>query len=233
MWSGPRNLSTAMMYSFAARQDFVAVDEPFYAAFLAASGADHPMREEVLAHGETDPEAVSAALAAKLGTPHVYEKHMTHHMAPGFPLDWLEACRNVFLIRHPARVVASYAAKREVVPYDELGFERQLEIFERVEAEGGRPVVVDSADILADPPGMLRALCDAVGLAFDPAMLHWPAGPKPFDGIWARHWYGSVHASTGFGGPEGALPELDGEAAALAARALPIYEALHARRLRA
>lgn len=223
MWSGPRNLSTAMMYSFGARSDFAVWDEPFYAAYLAATGIDHPMREEILAAGETDPEKVAARCMGPIpgGKPHFYMKHMPHHMVPGFPLDWAKDCVNVHLLRHPARVVASYAAKRDAPTLDDIGFRQQAELFDRI---GG--VVIDSSDIRADPPRMLARLCATIGLAYDPAMLSWPEGGHPDDGPWAPHWYGAVHRSTGFAGPEGALPELEGAYAELAAAAIPYYRKL-------
>ena len=220
MWSGPRNLSTAMMYAFGNRADFAAWDEPFYAAYLAATGIDHPMRDEVLAVHETDPEVVAKRCIGPIpdARPHFYMKHMPFHMVEGFPMDWATECVNVHLIRHPARVVASYRAKRENPDARDIGFEAQAALFERFPGP-----VVDSADIRRDPEGMLRKLCDVIGLDFDPAMLAWEAGPKPFDGAWAAHWYGAVHRSTGFAGEEGPLPDLTDE---LIASALPHYERL-------
>lgn len=227
MWSGPRNLSTAMMYSFASRTDFTVLDEPFYAAYLAASGAGHPMRREILMHHETDPEKVGAACASRVLTPHLYMKHMPHHMLPGFPLDWASSCVNIHLIRHPARVIASYTAKRDAPVLDDIGYLQQRRLFDQL---GG--LVVDSADIRADPERMLRLLCEKIDLPFDPAMLHWPAGPKVEDGIWAAHWYGAIHQSTGFAAAEGPLPTLDGAGNALLIQALPHFEALSAHALR-
>lgn len=221
MWSGPRNLSTAMMYSFAARGDFTVMDEPFYAPYLVASGADHPMRDEILAAHENDPEKVAQICAAPVTTPHLYMKHMPHHMLTGFPLDWARDCVNVHLIRHPARVIASYAAKREHPGLEDIGYLQQKALYDRL---GG--VVIDGTDIRADPEGMLRVLCEAIGLPFDPGMLHWQAGPQAQDGVWARHWYGAVHRSTGFAGAEAPLPELTGENAALCEAALPAYLAM-------
>ncbi len=228
MWSGPRNLSTAMLYAFGNRADFTAWDEPFYAAYLAESGVDHPMRAEVLAAHETDPVAVAARISEPNPpeTPHLYMKHMAFHMLDGFPLDWAADCVNVHLIRHPARVVASYAAKRENPTLDDLGFRQQVEIYERFPGP-----VIDSADIRADPEAMLQKLCAEIGLPFEPAMLSWPAGPKPWDGAWAPHWYGAVHRSSGFAGPEGEVPELGGSAADLAEEALPYFRELSERRL--
>ena len=230
MWSGPRNLSTAMMYAFGNREDFAAWDEPFYAPYLAATGIDHPMREEIIAAHEADPEKVAARCIGSIPgeKPHFYMKHMPLHMIEGFPLDWAEHCVNVHLLRHPARVVASYAAKRENPTLDDIGFRQQVELFARYPGP-----VIDSADIRDNPEGMLRALCAEIGLDWDPAVLSWPMGPKPEDGIWASHWYGAVHRSTGFAGAEGPLPELEGAAKALAEAALPYYEELAKLRIRA
>ncbi len=233
MWSGPRNLSTAMMYSFAARGDCAVVDEPFYAAYLARTGLDHPMREEILASQPTDADDVVADLVGENpgGKAHFYQKHMTHHMVPGIPRDWMAEVVNVFLIRHPARVVASYAAKREGPELDDLGFRQQAELFEHVQALGQKPVVIDSHDIREKPEVALRALCDALGLDWRPQMLCWPAGGIPEDGVWAAHWYESVHRSTGFAGSEGELPRLEPEYAALAEAAMPFYEQLRVEKI--
>lgn len=220
MWSGPRNLSTAMMYSFAARSDFTVMDEPFYAAYLAASGADHPMRDEILKAHVTDPNKVDLACRGA-GTPHIYMKHMPHHMLEGFPMGWAEGCVHVHLIRHPARVIASYTAKREAPTLEDIGFAQQAALYDKL---GG--VVIDSTDIRADPEGMLRKLCGAIGLEFDPAMLFWKAGPRPYDGIWASHWYGAVHRSTGFAGAEGDMPELEHDMQKIMTQALPYFERL-------
>lgn len=228
MWSGPRNLSTAMMYSFGNRADFAIWDEPFYAPYLAQTGLDHPMRAEILAAHETDGAKVAARCLDTIPAQktHFYIKHMPHHMIDGMPLDWAQDCVNVHLIRHPARVIASYGVKRSEMTFDDIGFAQQAAIYDRF---GGH--VIDSADIRADPETMLRKLCDAIGLDFDPAMLSWPAGGHADDGVWASHWYNAVHKSTGFAGAEGPLPELDDEAAELCAQALPYYDRLAALKL--
>ncbi|WP_299735927.1 HAD family hydrolase [uncultured Roseobacter sp.] len=226
MWSGPRNLSTAMMYSFGARRDFTVMDEPFYAAYLAGSGADHPMRDAILASQPNDPVAVAARCAAPVATPHLYMKHMPHHMLGGFPLDWAQDCVNVHLIRHPARVIASYAAKREAPTLEDIGFVQQHALYQKL---GG--IVIDSTDIRVDPERMLRLLCETIDLPFDPAMLHWPAGPRAEDGIWAKHWYAAVHKSTGFAGAEGDMPKLEPDLTPLLQDALPYYQALECRKL--
>jgi len=225
MWSGPRNLSTAMMYSFGARADFNVMDEPFYAAYLHATGADHPMADEIKQAHETDPNMVDLACRAS-GNPHLYMKHMPHHMVDGFPMGWAADCVHIHLIRHPARVIASYAAKREAPTLDDIGFVQQAELFDRI---GG--TVIDSTDIRADPKGMLRKLCDAIGLPFDPAMLSWRAGPRAEDGVWAKHWYNAVHRSTAFAGAEGEMPRLEPDMQAVMEQALPYYQRMAVHRL--
>lgn len=227
MWSGPRNLSTALMYSFGARADCAVVDEPFYGAFLRLTELEHPMRTEILTDMETNP----AKVAADLGTDQEglrYVKHMTQHMVAGISRDWFATSRHAFLIRHPARVVASYHVKRERPVLDDLGFTQQAEIFEQVCALGQTPVVVDSFDIRAAPEVTLRKLCAALGIAWDAGMLSWPKGGHASDGIWAQHWYGSVHKSTGFAAPESDLPQLEPDLQKVADAAMPHYEALAA-----
>ena len=227
MWSGPRNLSTAMMYSFAARGDCRVIDEPFYAAYLADTGADHPMRSEVLASQPQNAADVSKTLLSPVLEPIFYQKHMTHHMLPDWNMDWMTQVKHVFLIRHPARVVASYARKREAPVLDDLGFVQQARIFDQV----GGGVVVESSDIRSDPAGMLQKLCAKIGVPWTSNMLSWPAGGHPADGIWAAHWYNAVHASTGFDGAEGPLPDLAGPYAELAEAAMPYYKALAAHKI--
>ncbi len=233
MWSGPRNLSTAMMYSFGNREDFAVVDEPFYAAYLAATGLDHPMRDQILASQSQDAAAVAEALTGSIPgeKSHFYQKHMTQHMIPEVPRDWMGEVTNVFLLRHPARVVASFSAKYDAPTLSDIGFSQQTELYEQIVASGDVPVIIDSADIRRNPEDMLRKLCDRLGLAWDPAMLSWKKGGHPDDGVWAAHWYGAVHDSTGFAGPDGALPELDGALARLTEEAMPHYEKLYVHRL--
>jgi hypothetical protein len=207
MWSGPRNLSTALMRSFGQRSDTAVVDEPFYAAFLAASGKPHPMRDDILASGMPDWRDVARACAADPVAPPVrYEKHMTHHMLPGLGLDWMAGAKVAFLIRDPAEVAASYAVKRESCDLDDIGIVRQWTLFEYCAEHFGPPPVINSADIRRSPEATLRALCTALDLPFQPAMLSWPPGPRPTDGVWARHWYAAVENSTGFAPPSDAPP---------------------------
>jgi hypothetical protein len=216
-----------MMYSFGARADFAIMDEPFYAPYLAASGADHPMADQIVAAHESDPQKVAES-CRQSGSPHVYMKHMPHHMIDGFPLDWADDCVNIHLIRHPARVISSYAAKRQSPTLEDIGFVQQTAIYQRF---GG--LVIDSTDIRANPEGMLRALCAAIALPFDPAMLQWPSGPRKEDGVWAAHWYNAVHKSMGFAGAEGPLPTLDDAAQTLCAAAMPFYEKMRSQCLKA
>lgn len=233
MWSGPRNLSTAMMYAFGARRDFAVIDEPFYAAYLTRTGLNHPMRDEIIASQPADPEEVIANLLGPVpdGRPHFYQKHMSQHMIPGIPRAWIDDVTNIFLIRHPARVAASFSDKYDKPALADIGFVQQVELYDRLVASGAAPVVIDSGDIRSDPRTMLRRLCAAIDLPWDPAMLSWPRGGHPDDGVWAAHWYASVHASTGFATAEGALPSLTGDRARLAEAAMPYYERLSARKL--
>ena len=234
MWSGPRNLSTAMMYAFAARGDCAVVDEPLYAAYLACTGLDHPMRAEIMSAQPDDPADVVAALTGPVPAPkpHFYQKHMAQHMIPGIPRDWVAGMVNVFLIRHPARVAASFSEKYDNPTLADIGFVQQVELYEQLVAGGHAPVVIDSHDIRRDPSTMLQRLCAALGLDWTPAMLSWPRGGHPDDGVWAAHWYGAVHDSTGFAAAEGPPPVLDGPRAALAEAAMPAYERLRAAALK-
>jgi hypothetical protein len=231
MWSGPRNLSTAMMRSFGNRPDCAVIDEPFYAAYLQITGLRHPLRDEILRRHETDWRQVARILGgpAPDDKPIFYQKHMTHHMLPEIGRDWMHACRHAFLIRHPARVLASYAAKRERVELSDIGFEQQAELFdEAAEISGRPPPVLDAEAVLADPRAALGRLCAALGIPFAPEMLSWPAGPRATDGVWASHWYDAVNRSTSFGAAR-PMPELhDPQLAALAEQALPIYRRLAA-----
>lgn len=235
MWSGPRNLSTALMRSFGNRADTFVSDEPFYGAFLKASGADHPMRDEIIAAMDCDWHGVARTLAGPVpgGSPVWYQKQMWHHMVGPVGHDDFAGFIHAFLIRAPERMIASYLAKRECAAFEDFGLERQAEFFER-EADrlGHAPPVVDAADILASPEAVLTRLCARLGLAFDPAMLRWRAGRRATDGVWAPHWYHAVEASTGFGPPETAPADLPDEARALAERCRPFYAELAAHRIR-
>jgi Sulfotransferase domain len=229
MWSGPRNLSTALMRSFENRADCSVVDEPLYAAYLAATGLDHPGRDEVIASQPTDPATVVRELISGPVPTHVqYQKHMTHHLLPGFPRTGLGSLAHAFLVRDPERVLTSYAKVRDEPTLEDLGLPQQLELFETY----GGPVV-DAGDVLRDPRGTLGLLCSALGVAFDDAMLAWPAGPRDTDGVWAPHWYAGVEASTGFAAySPGAADPLPDRLVPLLEQCVPYYEALAPYRLR-
>ena len=214
MWSGPRNLSTATMRAFSSRSDCFVSDEPFYGAYLKQTGDPQPLMDEVIASMDCDWHRVADTLRgpAPDGSPIWYQKHMSHHMEGPITIADFPAMRHAFLIRDPVRVAASYANKRTEIRPEHLGTGRQRAYFELIrEQTGAAPAVVDSADILADPAMVLKALCDALGIEWDPAMLSWERGPHPQDGNWGVHWYDNVNASTGFGPPPGPLPELDDE----------------------
>ena len=230
MWSGPRNISTAMMRSFENRDDCAVSDEPFYAAYLAATGLDHPMREEVLASQPNDWRDVVKDLLgpAPENRPIWYQKHMTQHMLPDFGRDWIAKMRNAFLIRAPEEVLASYTQKRGAVTLADIGFVQQREMFEaQADRLGHAPPVVEGSDVQRDPRGTLSALCRALDIPFSEKMLSWPAGRRDSDGVWAPAWYDAVEKSTGFAKPtDRPLPKLADDLRRIADEARPHYERL-------
>ena len=239
MWSGPRNVSTALMRSFGNRGDAVVVDEPFYAHYLAVTGLGHPMRDEVIASQPTDWRAVVASLLEPLppGTQVQFQKQMAHHLLPDMGRDWFDQVTHAFLIRDPRPMLASLARKIETCTLADTGLPQQVEIFEHVVRTTGRiPAVVDSVDLLAAPAGLLERLCAHVGIPFTSRMLEWPAGPRASDGVWARHWYDRVERTTHFepaDSPQTAETPLTADLAQLEAACRPLYENLRAHRLRA
>ncbi len=227
VWSGPRNISTALMRSFENRPDTTVVDEPLYAYFLSVTGLEHPGREEVLASGETDWRKVVASLTAPRDGL-FYQKHMAHHLVGEIEWGWIASLTNVLLIRSPEQVVSSYLGSRADVTAEDIGLEKQWRLYELL---GRRPPVIDAADFLHDPEGHLRYLCSYAGVDFTKAMLSWPAGPRPSDGIWARYWYEAVISSTGFRPYEKRPVHLSAPAAKVVAEVRPYYERLHAERV--
>lgn len=236
MWSGPRNLSTALMRSWGNRSDTFVTDEPLYAAYLAATGLAHPGKDEIIRTYETDAAKVTSWLVGNIPEGHSiwYQKHMAHHLLPQFDHEWLTQVSNVILIRDPSEVLLSYARKRESVSAEDLGFAQLAELFDSViETTGAAPVVMDARDILKDPTRMLEALCGYLKVPFTDRMLSWPPGPRETDGIWAKHWYDAVETSTGFRSyapREGQMPE---KYRVVVDACMPFYEHLARHRLAA
>jgi len=236
MWSGPRNISTAMMRAWGNRPDTFVCDEPFYASYLRETRADHPAAEEVIANGETDWRKVVAELIGPVpdGKGVYYQKQMTHHLLPEIDRGWLRNVTNCFLIRDPAEVIISYLKKNNDPTLEDIGFVQQAEIFDWARGEmGSVPPVVDAHDVLENPERTLRLLCEAVGVEFTDSMLSWPPGLRETDGIWAKHWYSEVAKSTGFQKPAlRETPVVPERLRGVCDRAREYYERLYEHRLR-
>ena len=236
MWSGPRNLSTALLRSWGNRPDTFVCDEPLYAHYLAHTGLDHPGREAVIAAGETDWRKVVAWLTGPIpeGKPVFYQKHMTHHLLPEIDRGWLSSLTHAFLIRDPREMLASLGKTLATPRLADTGLAQQVEIFDLVHSRTGRvPPVVDARDVLENPRGLLHKLCDALDVAFDDAMLAWPPGPRPTDGVWGKHWYHSVWRSTGFEPWRPPTEPLPRALEPLLEECLPYHRRLHEHRLAA
>jgi len=235
MWSGPRNISTALMRAWENRPDTVVHDEPFYAYYLAETGIHHPGRDEIIAANASDWRHVVRQVAydpLPAGKTIYYQKHMTHHMLDSIDLAWLGRVTNCFLLRAPAEVILSYIKVRPNLNLFDIGFAQQLRIFRLVREQTGQiPPVIDSRDVLQNPRRMLTLLCDAVGAPFDERMLSWPAGPRPSDGVWAKYWYAAVEASTGFAPYRPKNEPVPEHLAGVLAEAEEIYRELHQYRL--
>lgn len=195
--SGPRNISTALMYSFAQRADTTVLDEPFYAFYLHKSGINHPGKEEVLNSQPIDENEVSKTVFNGWRTPVLFIKNMAHHIALMDP-SFLAKVTNIFLIRNPKQIIASYAQVIETPTLHDIGIAYQFSLFNRLKEQGQLPMVMDSGLILENPESVLIQVCQRIGIPFTTDMLHWQPGPKVYDGIWAKHWYGNVHKSSGF-----------------------------------
>jgi hypothetical protein len=216
------------MRSWENRPDTRVVDEPLYAYYLNETGLNHPARDEIIAAGETSWRTVVAGLTAPVNGV-FYQKHMTHHLLPQLPRDWIPKLTNVLLIRDPAEVVASYVRSRADVTAEDIGLVQQSELYDQL---GADVPVIDAGDFLRNPEGYLRWLCEYIGVEFTDRMLHWPPGPRDSDGVWAPHWYSSVLSSTGFEAYRPRTAELTGAAAVAAQRSRPHFERLYATRLR-
>jgi hypothetical protein len=235
MWSGPRNISTALMRAWENREDCAVWDEPLYGYYLDATGIPHPGAAEVIASQGTDAAAIIAACTGDVpdGKAIFYQKHMTLHLLPQLERGWLSSLTNCFLIREPEAVIASYAAVRSDATLADIGFVQQAELFEQVRAMTGEiPLVIDSREFLLDPESMLRAICAHLGIDYSPRMLNWPAGPRDSDGVWARYWYDSVWNSTGFAPYRDRDYDLPAKDREIASAARPYYESLYRHRLR-
>lgn len=234
MWSGPRNISTAMMRAWGNRDDTVVIDEPFYAYYLKVTGIAHPSADEVIAAGETDWGKIVAHLTGRVanGKRIFFQKQMTHHLLPEIDREWLGAVTNCFLIRDPREVINSYVKKRENPALEDLGFVQQTEIFDFVRTHTNAvPPVVDAKDVLQNPERTLQLLCEAVGIEFSKLMLSWPPGLRDTDGIWAKHWYGEVAKTTSFQPYRSSRHELPEKFRALYERCRDCYEKLYPHRL--
>lgn len=227
MWSGPRNISTAMMRSWENRPDCTVVDEPFYACYLHETGLPHPVREAVIASQSTDRTVVIRQLIDQpVTTPLFYQKHMTKHMPPGMDMGWCADMRHCFLVRDPAEVIASYLKKMPSVDEHDIGIARQAELFREISAVTGKPpCVIDAADVLRDPDAALALLCESLGVDYLPeSMLSWPPGRRESDGVWAPHWYRNVEKSTGYKRYRRSDPEVPEKYEALCTSARIHYE---------
>ncbi len=235
VWSSPRNISTAFMYSFAQRPDTTVVDEPLYAHYLSKtdSEAGHPGTDEVLASQENDGITVIAEVVfGAYATPVVLFKQMTHHL---IHLDWsfMLHTQNVMLIRNPREIIHSYV---KVIPnptIHDIGVEKQLEVFNFLSKNDKLNAVVDARELLLNPRSVLSKLCERLGLKFDEKMLTWQPGPRPEDGVWAKYWYSNVHRSSGFEPFMEKQIELPEHLEPLAQRCQPFYEKLYETALKA
>ena len=231
MWSGPRNISTALLRSWGNRDDAIVVDEPFYAFYLDHTGLAHPGRDEVIASQPTSWQRVVDSLLAPLpdGATVLYQKHMAHHLLPEVGRGWLGAMRHAFLIRDPREMLQSLSQVLTEPTLADTGLEQQVEIFE--EFAGDAPPVVDARDVLTAPAAMLQSLCERLDVPFSPRMLSWPAGPRDTDGVWARWWYDAVVRSTGFAAYEPPTEPFPERLEPLLATCRPYYERLYRERI--
>lgn len=225
--SNPRNLSTALMYSFAQRSDTQVVDEPFYAHYLKLRpGVDHPAKRETIASMQSDTdEVVKNVIMADYDRPVVFFKDMAHHLIE-LPLDFMLPLTNLFLIRDPHQLIASIGQIMRQPKMEDIGSKQQYALFQWLVEHGQRPLVLDSGELLKDPPTVMEKLCNALEIPYEPHMLRWEAGPRPEDGAWAKYWYANVHRSTGFRKQETSSRPLPDYLQSLYEEAKPYYEAL-------
>lgn len=230
--SGPRNISTAIMYSFAQRSDTLVVDEPWYATYLRRSNKDHPGREEILASQSDDPKIVWDQLMATKAKPNLFIKNMAQHLADlprSLWMDW----QNVFLIRDPHDLITSFAQVITRPELNDIGVKAGWDIFESLRTANHAPIVIDSGELLKAPTKILQQLCNMLDISFEKEMMSWPAGPRPEDGVWAKYWYKNVHQSTGFSVQRKTRRIMPDHCKALYEEALPYYQSLYEKSIKA
>jgi hypothetical protein len=226
VWSGPRNISTALMYSFRQRSDTVVVDEPLYGHYLSTSDAEHPGAGEVLDAMDNDGgRVVREVILGPCERPIHFFKNMAHHL-PGLDPGFLDSITNVLLIRDPTEMLPSLARQLNSPTLRDTGLREQIVILDSILARGEKPIVLDARELLLDPPGVLRRACAGLGIPFEDAMLSWPDGPKPEDGVWARYWYHNVHASSGFAPYSPPEDQFPARLEPLLEECLPLYRRL-------
>ncbi len=227
MWSGPRNISTAMMRSWENRSDCAVWDEPFYAHYLKATGIEHPMAADIMATYESDLQTVIDRIVSPPANGIVYQKHISTHMLEHMPLDWIDQVNNIFLIRDPRYMVASYSEKRGEPNAADFGYPQLESIFQEAKILSGQtPMVIDSNHFLEQPEAHLKHICKQLNIPFEQNMLSWPSGERDSDGIWHTHWYDSVKSSTHFGMPRRELPTLNKLQQTIVDECMPHYTTL-------
>tara|TARA_B100001057_G_scaffold490439_1_gene578716 strand:+ start:4307 stop:5020 length:714 start_codon:yes stop_codon:yes gene_type:complete len=199
-WSGPRNISTALMRSWSSRKDTYVTDEPFYGYYLKKTLKSHPMREEIIDYYLSKYDQIINHLLDDIPNKKTiwYQKHMAHHLIDLSNIDWIKKCENCILIRHPKEVISSYTIKNKLESVNELGYPQQLKIIKFLKKSGKKFVVIDSKDLLKNPHKILSDWCKSVNTNFDISMLKWEKGNHQNDGIWWKHWYDNVINTTGF-----------------------------------
>ena len=234
MWSGPRNISTALMRAFENRPDTKVWDEPMYGHYLYKTGIPHPGADEIIADQGTDWQDIARRCNgnAPNNAPVFYQKHMAMHLLPNMGSDWVRPLKNCFLIRQPDQVVESYSAVRPDLTLEDIGYYQQAELFDYlIKTTATIPLVIDGKDFLLDPEGMLRAMCDHLGIGFRTEMIGWPAGQRASDGVWGKYWYDAVWNSTGFAEYREKPLNMTSKMQQIADDAEPFYQVLYQHRL--
>lgn len=228
LWSGPRNISTTLMYSFAQRKDTQVFDEPLYGFYLKNSHAKeyHPGAEQIINTMENDGTKVVDMMLSNTDKPVLFFKNMTHHLLPGLNRDFLKDLTNVILTRDPAEMLPSFAKVVETPTLEDVGYKMLVELVEQLQKNNLPVIVIDSKAVLLNPEKQLQKLCEAIGIPFDSAMLHWSPGALSEDGCWARYWYANIHSSTGFNPYKPKTTPFPKHLNSLLAECIPYYEKL-------